>query len=143
MVGNFLHKTTMRYLDSSSHTPRWMGISPQRFALLCTFLKGTSGSPLSCKVQKGAQECMNWRTTMAPPEASTVGSVVGAGVGKHDVFYWERILASFIQLRSLPTSITLMPLSSMVMTRHIHDLQLGQAFLTAGMKGDDKEVWQE
>jgi hypothetical protein len=37
----------------------------------------------------------------------------------------------------------LMPLSSMVMTRHIHDLRLGRAsYLTAGMKGDKEEVWQ-
>jgi hypothetical protein len=85
---------------------------------------------------------MNWRTTMVPPEASAVGSVVGAGVGTHDVFHWERILASFIQFLSLQTSITLTPLSSMVMTRHIHDLRLGQASSQLE-KGDNKEVSQE
>jgi hypothetical protein len=67
---------------------------------------------------------MNWRTTMAHPGASNVGSVVGAGVGAHDVFHWERILASFIQLLSILTSIASTPLSLMVMTRHINDLQL-------------------
>jgi hypothetical protein len=39
---------------------------------------------------------MSWRTTMSPPETSTDGSVVGAGVGTSDGFYWERVLASFI-----------------------------------------------
>ncbi len=33
---------------------------------------------------------------MSPPETSTDGSVVGAGVGTTDVFYWERVLASLI-----------------------------------------------
>ena len=39
---------------------------------------------------------MSWRTTMSFPDTSTDGSVVGAGVGASDVFYWERVLASFI-----------------------------------------------
>jgi hypothetical protein len=39
---------------------------------------------------------MSWRTTMSSPDTSTDGSVVGAGVGTSDVFYWERVLASFI-----------------------------------------------
>jgi hypothetical protein len=75
---------------------------------------------------------------MAPPEASTMGLVVGARVGTHDVFHWVRILASFIQLLSLPTSMTLMPLSSMVMTRHIHDLRLGQASSQLEWRGTTK-----
>ena len=33
---------------------------------------------------------------MSPCEGSCDGSVVGAGVGTSDVFYWESILASFI-----------------------------------------------
>jgi hypothetical protein len=81
---------------------------------------------------------MNWHTTMAPPEASAVGSVVGARVGTHDVFHWERILASFIQLLSLLTSITLLPLSLMVMTRYIHDLRLGQASSQLEWRGTTK-----
>lgn len=39
---------------------------------------------------------MSWRKTMSSPETSTDGSVVGSGVGTSDVFYWERVLASFI-----------------------------------------------
>jgi hypothetical protein len=31
---------------------------------------------------------MNWGTTMSPPETSTVGSLVGSGVGPYDVFHW-------------------------------------------------------
>jgi hypothetical protein len=103
-----------------------MQISLQWFILLCTFSKKVhyQKGPHLGRCKKGAQEGMNWRTTMTPPEASAVGSVARAGVGTHDVIHWERILASFIQLLSLPTSIASMPLSSMVMIRHIHDLRL-------------------
>jgi hypothetical protein len=34
---------------------------------------------------------------MAPPEAIAMGSVVGARVGTHDVFHWERIFANVMQ----------------------------------------------
>jgi hypothetical protein len=38
---------------------------------------------------------MKWCTTMTHPGASAVGSVLGSGVGAHDVFHWERILALY------------------------------------------------
>jgi hypothetical protein len=125
MAGKFSHRTTMRYPDSPlTHLDGWEFL-PNGSLSCAPFLMGSWKVPYLARFKKGAQECMNWRTIMAPPEASAVGSVLGAGVGRHDVFHWERILASFIQLLSLPTSITSTPSSSMVMTRHIHDLRMG------------------
>ncbi len=111
LEGKFLHKTTMRDIQivPIGQLDGWEFL-PNGSLSCAPFQKGHRKVPYLVRFKKGAHECMNWRTTLAPPEVSAVGSVVGAGLGTHDVFHWERILASFIQLLSLPTSITSMPL---------------------------------
>ncbi len=143
MACKFLHKTTMKYPDSSHRTLWWITISPQWFALLCTFLKGASKSPLSGEVQKRcagvyelAYHCGSpWSQRCGLSGWSWSGHTWCVSLGK-DI--------GFLYPTPQPSNINYIDAFVIDSDDKAHTWPPTGAgiLLTAGMKGDKEEVWQ-
>ncbi len=141
MAGKFLHKTTIRYLDGSPRAPQLLGITPQWFALLCTFLKRASKSPLSCKVQ---QRCTGVYELVYHYGPSLKPVLWGWSWSGHT---WCVLLGKDIGfLYPFPQPSNINYINAFVIDgdgkAHIWLPTWAGILVTAGMKGDEEEVWK-